>query len=72
MKDNFKAIKRIELKELLEAYHILAALECGGVDNWTWYGEARREYLNRWACETGRDEDYRMRKTGSGYNRSQD
>ena len=57
MEDTFKVIKRVELKELLEAYHILAALECGGVDNWTWYGDSRREYLNRWACETGRDED---------------
>lgn len=57
MEDTFKIIKRSELKELLEAYHILAALESGGVDNWTWYGESRKEYLNRWASETERDED---------------
>lgn len=57
MEDSSKVIKRSELKELLEAYHILAALECGGVDNWTWYSDARREYLNRWVSETERNED---------------
>ena len=28
-----------ELSDLIEAKETLAALECGGVDNWEWYGE---------------------------------
>lgn len=35
-----------ELKELLEAEAKLAALECSGVDNWEWYGEAFSNYLD--------------------------
>lgn len=34
-----------KLQELLEAEAELAALECGGVDNWEWYGEAFSNYL---------------------------
>ena len=35
-----------ELKELLEAEARLAALECDGVDNWEFYGEAFSNYLD--------------------------
>ena len=35
-----------ELKKLLETEATLAALECGGVDNWEWYGEAFSNYLD--------------------------
>lgn len=41
-----------ELKNLLEKAEILSALECGGVDNWEWYGEAFSEYLN--LCSNGK------------------
>lgn len=34
-----------ELKELLEAEAKLNALECGGVDNWEFYGESFSYYL---------------------------
>ena len=34
-----------ELLELLTAYHRLAALEDGGVDNWGWYGHSIADYL---------------------------
>lgn len=34
-----------ELKDLLEAEARLAALECSGVSNWDWYGEAFSNYL---------------------------
>ena len=34
-----------ELLELLTAYHKLAALENGGVDNWGWYGYSVMDYL---------------------------
>lgn len=35
-----------ELKELFKAEARLAALECAGVDNWEWYGEAFSNYLD--------------------------
>ena len=35
-----------ELKKLLEAEARLAALECAGVDNWEFYGEAFSNYLD--------------------------
>ena len=57
MGDKLKIIKENELKELLEAYHILSALECGGVDNWTWYSDSRRDYIERWVRETERAEN---------------
>lgn len=31
---------------MLEAEAKLAALECSGVDNWEWYGEAFSNYLD--------------------------
>lgn len=33
------------LKELIIAEQRLNALECGGVDNWTWYGDSMVGYL---------------------------
>lgn len=38
-------ISESELLELLTAYHRLAALENGGVDNWEWYDYAVMDYL---------------------------
>lgn len=38
-------ISRTELVELLEAYHRLAALESGGVDNWEWCWESASDYV---------------------------
>lgn len=35
-----------ELKRLLEAEARLVALECAGVDNWEFYGEAFSNYLD--------------------------
>lgn len=35
-----------ELKKLLEAKASLNALECTGVDNWEFYGEAFSNYLD--------------------------
>lgn len=35
-----------ELKKLLEAKASLNALECAGVDNWEFYGEAFSNYLD--------------------------
>ena len=39
-------IEKKELHRLLKAYHRLRALEYGGVDNWSWYGESMSDYLN--------------------------
>lgn len=33
-----------QLRELIEARNTLAALECGGVDNWSYYYDALDEY----------------------------
>ena len=43
---NMVIISKEELIELLEAYYTLAALECGGVDNWEWSGESSSDFLN--------------------------
>lgn len=34
-----------ELAELIESSKKLSALECGGVDNWEWYGESLCDYI---------------------------
>ena len=38
-------ISESDLLELLTNDLTLGHLEAGGVDNWSWYGEGRREYL---------------------------
>lgn len=40
-----------ELAELIEAAHQFWALECGGVDNWEWYGESCITYLEDYIRE---------------------
>ena len=42
-------ITKSQLVELLMAEAKLNALESGGVDNWEWYGESRKDFLK----ETG-------------------
>lgn len=43
---NIVAITKEELIEFLETRYTLAALRCGGVDNWGWCGESFSEYLD--------------------------
>ena len=38
-------ISEKELKEMLYAVNSLQALECGGVDNWSWYEESFSDYV---------------------------
>ena len=38
-------VPKEELKELLAAQKKLAALEHGGVDNWSWYSDSLNDYL---------------------------
>ena len=45
-------IDKKELRELLEAYHRLQALECGGIDNWWWYGESMKNYCEEAKCDS--------------------
>lgn len=39
-------IKEEDLKYFIECRARLEALEAGGVDNWSWYGESYSDYLN--------------------------
>lgn len=46
-----KIVPKEELTELIEALYKLAALENGGVDNWTWYDESRSDFLEGYWIE---------------------
>ena len=46
MRKQMYIISEAKLLELLEMKHELACLNAGGVDNWSWYMENRREYIN--------------------------
>lgn len=35
-----------ELRAFLKNETLLAALQCGGVDNWAWYGDSIREFVD--------------------------
>lgn len=39
-------IPKDELKELLCDSLTLQALDCGGVDNWDWYGASMRDFID--------------------------
>ncbi len=39
-------VPKEELKDLLYDSLKLQALECGGVDNWSWYGESIGDFIN--------------------------
>lgn len=41
----YYVIAEPELRDLLKNDLELGHLEAGGVDNWEWYGEGRRQYL---------------------------
>ncbi|MDO4562202.1 MAG: hypothetical protein Q4C12_00050 [Clostridia bacterium] len=45
MKEKYVEISISELQDLLETKARLNALECGGVDNWEWYGESFNQYV---------------------------
>ena len=54
---NYYKISETDLLELLAEAHRLRALNSGGVDNWTWYGESCCDYLNRYNVNQGTDFD---------------
>lgn len=39
-------VPKDELKDLLYDSLKLQALECGGVDNWSWYGDSIRDFID--------------------------
>ena len=39
-------VPKDELKDLLYDSLKLQALECSGVDNWSWYGDSVRDFIN--------------------------
>lgn len=39
-------VPKDELKDLLYDSLKLQALECGGIDNWSWYGESIGDFIN--------------------------
>lgn len=44
-----------QLERLLTAALRLTALESGGVDNWDWYGESIRDFIDSWVNEEHKD-----------------
>ena len=53
MTHRYYMIEEAELKDLLKAYHKFTALEGGGVDNWSWHGDALYHYLDEYAKSIG-------------------
>lgn len=53
----YLVIEKDELTDLLSAANRLSALERGGVDNWSWYGESLGDYLRDWVAEYDLDPD---------------
>ena len=50
-------ISETDLRELLTAAHYAWALECGGVDNWTWEADSRHDYLSQYNADQGTNFD---------------
>lgn len=50
-------IDESELIDLLSAYYTLSALESGGVDNWDWYGQSKKDWLEMNGSENETFED---------------
>lgn len=46
------SISKEELLSLIADSERLNALECGGVDNWSYYGESKRNYLDEEGADT--------------------
>ena len=46
MNEKYYKISQTELLDLLKVKSMLTALEFGGVDNWSWYDESTRNFLD--------------------------
>ena len=56
-KEKMYLISESELKELLYSTLTLTALESGGVDSWSWYGESISEFISEWKEDHNIPED---------------
>lgn len=43
--DKFYLVEKEELVDLIATYYKMIMLERDGVDNWTWYGESRKDII---------------------------
>ena len=56
--DNRYVIEEKMLLKLITAYFKLKALEAGGVDNWSWYGDSLNNYLKKLMPKDLDEDDY--------------
>ena len=56
--DNRYVIEEKMLLKLITAYFKLNALEAGGVDNWSWYGDSLNNYLRKYMPKDLDEDDY--------------
>ncbi len=49
--EKFYLVDEETMRAFVEAFHKMCALNEGGVDNWSWYGESLKDYLASWDCE---------------------
>lgn len=54
MYNYFVRVSPEEMRDLLESRARLHALETGGVDNWSWYGDSFEDFLRRYGQQEGR------------------
>jgi len=43
--EKYYKISEEKLRDLLDAYYRLVALERGGVDNWSWYSDSMEDFI---------------------------
>ena len=60
-------IPKNELASLLRDSDKLHRLECGGVDNWEWYGDSLCQYLQEDEMNKTQDDDYDFRDMAENY-----
>ena len=46
--EKYYKVSEEELRELLDAYYRLTALENGGVDNWCWYSDSIDDFITNY------------------------
>lgn len=67
MQEEYVKIKKSELITLLESQYTLNALEAGGVDNWSFYGENFQEYMEEILEEFSDDKQWFVDKFGQNF-----
>lgn len=55
--DKLVKITKSKLIRLLNAEMELEALQCGGVDNWTWYSDSFHDYIEGYLEDNGLTRD---------------